>query len=153
MVDLNSQVASPQRIPDGFLPRELRDGVRSGQGVATEAPPAQAGPEAPQPVERGGESGPARERGRFDRGEEASRTRERGQFDRKNLQEAARDINQIVEATNSRIRFNVTDDNKLQVQIVDVETGDVIKSIPPEKLMEIARRIEEAIGLIIDETA
>ena len=40
---------------------------------------------------------------------------------------------------------------RLLAQVVDNETGDVIKSIPPVELLETLKRISDAVGLLIDE--
>ncbi|MBO8129203.1 MAG: flagellar protein FlaG [Peptococcaceae bacterium] len=40
---------------------------------------------------------------------------------------------------------------RVMVQIIDRETEEVIKEIPPEKILDIVARIQELVGLLIDE--
>ena len=39
------------------------------------------------------------------------------------------------------------------VSIVDSETGEVIKKIPPDEILSLKKRIGEMIGLLLDEKA
>jgi len=71
------------------------------------------------------------------------------------------DVGQIVAAVEEALRnlrakvgFGVQEQTgKLFVKIVDMTTGDVIKTIPPEELMKMAAKFletREALGLIVD---
>jgi flagellar protein FlaG len=39
------------------------------------------------------------------------------------------------------------------VKVIDNETNEIIKEIPSEKMLDMVAKIEEMIGLIIDEKA
>lgn len=78
------------------------------------------------------------------------------QMDSKKLKEEVRDkveeMNNIVDLLDRDIAFKLHDKTKqLMVQIIDVKTQEVIKEMPPEELLDLIARIEEMVGLIIDE--
>ena len=60
-------------------------------------------------------------------------------------------LNQSLAMVNHRIRFRVSDSSGIQVQIVDAENGEVLKSIPPERAESIGDRLLEFSGLLVDE--
>ena len=53
---------------------------------------------------------------------------------------------------NRRLRFSVnTDTRGVIVKVVDANTDKVIKELPPEALQRIQSRLNEALGLLLDE--
>ena len=53
---------------------------------------------------------------------------------------------------NRRLDFRVDEEtNRIVVKVIDTRTDKVIKEIPPEQLIELAAKIQEMIGLLIDE--
>lgn len=40
---------------------------------------------------------------------------------------------------------------RVMVQVIDQETGEVLNEIPPEKVLDLAARIRELVGLLVDE--
>ncbi len=53
---------------------------------------------------------------------------------------------------NRRLRFSVNSDmGGVIVKVVDANTDKVIKELPPEALQRIQLRLNEAIGLLLDE--
>ena len=53
---------------------------------------------------------------------------------------------------NRRLDFKVDKDtNRIIVKVIDTKTDKVIKEIPPEQLIELAAKIQELIGLLVDE--
>lgn len=78
------------------------------------------------------------------------------QMDSEKLKEEVRDkveeMNNIVDLLDRDITFKLHEKTKqLMVQIIDVKTQEVIKEMPPEELLDLIARIEEMVGLIIDE--
>ncbi len=60
----------------------------------------------------------------------------------------------LAKAFNKAIKFQIHDETeKLVVEIVDRETGNVIKQIPPEEMLRIAESVQEFLGLVVDEKA
>ena len=63
-----------------------------------------------------------------------------------------KELNQFIQIFNTKIAFEIDKETKKTIlRIVDVETNEVIRQIPPEELLKISRRISELLGLIINE--
>jgi len=73
-----------------------------------------------------------------------------GQPDRVVLDEAVEQINLSLMGVPTDLQFKVDEDlNRIIVSIVDAESGDVLRQLPPEEVLEIARRIaQEGNGLV-----
>ena len=76
------------------------------------------------------------------------------------VKKAANDrINRIAEAMDSYVqsiqhglKIKVHEGTgKIMVQVTSKDTGEVIREIPPEKLLDLAARIEELAGTLFDE--
>jgi flagellar protein FlaG len=53
---------------------------------------------------------------------------------------------------NRRLDFQVDKDTqRIIVKVIDTETDKVIKEIPPEQLVQLAAKIQEMVGLLVDE--
>lgn len=63
-------------------------------------------------------------------------------------------LNQILEESRRRLKFNVHEaTGRIWVQIIDTETHEVIKEIPPERYLDLVARIWELVGILVDEKA
>lgn len=63
-------------------------------------------------------------------------------------------LNESAKWTHKRLRFQLHDETeRLMVQVLDAETEEVIREIPPEEMLDLASRIHEMIGLFLDEMA
>lgn len=61
-------------------------------------------------------------------------------------------INKTVRIFNRSIHFSKHEESgRLWVKVIDTETKKVIREIPPEEILEIVARLEEMVGLLIDE--
>lgn len=61
-------------------------------------------------------------------------------------------INKITQNLNKKLKYSYNKElNQVIVKVVDSRTDKVIKEIPPEELQRLHMRIQEAIGLLIDE--
>ena len=68
------------------------------------------------------------------------------------LNEALEKLKTIGDIFNRRLDFEVDDDtNRIIVKVIDTKTDKVIKEIPPEQLIRLAAKIQEMIGLLVDE--
>ncbi|MFP4178962.1 MAG: flagellar protein FlaG [Spirochaetaceae bacterium] len=62
------------------------------------------------------------------------------------------DILRFTSLFNRKLKFSVNNDlQQVIVKVVDRETDKVIKEIPPEALQRLRERMQEVIGLLIDE--
>lgn len=51
-----------------------------------------------------------------------------------------------------RFHFLIHEETKrIMVQIIDQETGKILNEIPPEKILDLVARIQELVGLLVDE--
>ena len=55
---------------------------------------------------------------------------------------------------NVELKFNKDDETgQTYVKIVDKETGDTIREIPPEEVRKLAEKLEEMVGILLDKKA
>lgn len=74
-------------------------------------------------------------------------------LNQKELNEALDNLNETVETYHKQLRFEYHEKaERMMVMVVDMATQEVIKEIPPEKIMEMVAKIKEMVGIIIDET-
>jgi len=68
---------------------------------------------------------------------------------------AAAQLKQVVESASSRrLAFEVHEDTgTLFVQIRDMNTGEVIKQMPSEEILEMRERLDAIVGMFLDEKA
>src|SRR5690554_5395638 len=66
----------------------------------------------------------------------------RHKFKREDLDKAVDDTNKILLHRDDRFEFKVHEGtNRIMVKLVDNKTGDVIKEIPPEKILDLVASI------------
>lgn len=75
----------------------------------------------------------------------------------KNSEEAARQIRATVaeanfKATRTRCEYSVDEKtNRISIKMIDEQTDEVIKEIPPEKSLEMLAKVWELAGILVDE--
>jgi len=58
-----------------------------------------------------------------------------------------------LEGLNQALKFRVHDGTgQLMVQVVDRNTGEVLRETPPEEFLDLAVRLREMVGFFLDET-
>jgi len=78
------------------------------------------------------------------------KSREVVKFD--DLEGLASEINDIMKGMRNEIRFEILrDSSEFVVQVVDGKTDEIIRTIPPENLLNVRAKFEEVLGLIFDE--
>lgn len=61
-------------------------------------------------------------------------------------------VNQVLAPTFLRLNFSIHEaTNRVSVQVIDEETDEVIREIPPESRLDLLARIQEFAGLLFDE--
>lgn len=61
-------------------------------------------------------------------------------------------LNDVIRAFNTKIKFDIDEKtDQIIVKIIDAETQEVIRQIPPPELLNIAARIEEMSGLLFNQ--
>jgi flagellar protein FlaG len=67
------------------------------------------------------------------------------------LEEVVKGLNEFLQPSHTSIKFELHDELKeYYVQIVDERTNEVIREIPPKKLLDMYAAMMEFVGLIVD---
>jgi flagellar protein FlaG len=70
----------------------------------------------------------------------------------KEVKKSVKDVNEIVNQVKEGLSFQIHEDTEeLMVQVIDVNTEEVIKELPPEEMLDLKARIHEMVGILIDE--
>ncbi len=65
--------------------------------------------------------------------------------------EASAQLNHVMSAFHKGIRFQLHEDlDRPYVQIINQDTKEVVKSIPPEEMLDVMARLHRVIGMILD---
>jgi len=65
--------------------------------------------------------------------------------------QAAERLNKTAEAFSTQLRFSVhRATNEIMVKVVDSKSGEIIREIPPEKILDAVARMQETLGLLLD---
>lgn len=63
-----------------------------------------------------------------------------------------RDINKMMRDANQQMRFGIYEGtDQMYVQVIDVQSKRVVKMMPPENLLSLRTRLQEAVGIVLDE--
>jgi len=66
------------------------------------------------------------------------------------LSEVVEAMNEAVSIFYRALQFEVTEENRIVVRVINTDTGELIRQIPPQELMETYHRVEDALGWLID---
>lgn len=70
----------------------------------------------------------------------------------KEIDAAVDKANKVLFKNNSHLQFRIHDKtNEVMVKIIDDETGEVLREIPPEKMLDLVAKIWEIAGILVDE--
>ncbi len=107
-----------------------------------EGPPPPKGTDVPSPGKNLGRPGSETPR--------ASSLHVARQQDAKVRQEINRNETAPV-SSNFRITFDTSEESRrTAISVIDKETGEIIREIPPEKLLEMTENIQRSMGMIFD---
>ncbi len=74
---------------------------------------------------------------------------------KQNAEEArrtARDMNAAMQALNEQYRFGIYQDtDQFYVQVLDANSGKVLKTRPVQDLLDLHKRLQDMVGLVMDE--
>ncbi len=66
--------------------------------------------------------------------------------------EAIEKANKAISGGNRRFEFSIHEETKaIVVKVIDADTNELIREIPPEKILDIIAAIWEMAGIIVDE--
>jgi len=73
------------------------------------------------------------------------------EINEKNLEKAIEKLNMMTELFNFKLQFRVhKETGRIFCKVVNPDTGEVVKEIPTEKILDMLGKMEEMAGLIID---
>ena len=68
------------------------------------------------------------------------------------LEDSLQKLNDTAEAFNLSLRFQLhRDSERWMVQVVDIRDNEVIREMPPEKVLNMVAQIQNLIGVLLDE--
>jgi len=69
----------------------------------------------------------------------------------KQLEEITEKMNRAMKALNHSLQFKVVNKSHIVIKVIDSESGEVIREIPPERLITAFENVESSIGILLDE--
>ena len=70
------------------------------------------------------------------------------------INKAVQDINKTIQAASQNLEFSVDQDaHQVIVKVIDQQTREVLRQIPTEEVLEIAKSLDKLQGLLIKQTA
>jgi flagellar protein FlaG len=85
-------------------------------------------------------------------GEDGQKPESTDAFAYEDMRMLAEEVNDIMKGMRNEIRFKILrDSNELIAQVVNNATDEVIRTIPPESLLNMRAKFDEVLGLIFDE--
>lgn len=70
------------------------------------------------------------------------------------LKKAAEELNKKLNMLNSQLKIEIDKDTGIKVaKIIDKETDEVIRQIPPEAILKIVKYLDEVTGILFNERA
>lgn len=70
------------------------------------------------------------------------------------VRHATKKVNDLITGLSSDLKFTVDEDTGIDiVKVIDVKTKEVIRQVPAQEMLEIAKRLDELQGLLIREKA
>jgi flagellar protein FlaG len=112
-------------------------------------------PKADLRVDRVGEdepSGSIKQPPRDQKDDSEGRSLSRASADRAKIAQAAVRFNEVLSLTDSQLKIEVDHEtDRVIVKIVEQESGEVIRQIPPEELLELEQYLSSPKGLLLQE--
>ena len=76
----------------------------------------------------------------------------KNEYSQTDLQRAVEEANEFIFKDNGRFEFKLHErTNRMMVKLVDKDTDEVIKEIPPEKILDLVASIWDLVGILVDE--
>jgi flagellar protein FlaG len=67
------------------------------------------------------------------------------------IEQIVSELNNFIQIFNTKIAFEIDKETRKTVlKIIDAQSNEIIRQIPPEELLAISKRISELLGLIIN---
>lgn len=73
--------------------------------------------------------------------------------DDKKISAAVERLNKALQAFDRDLAISIHDNGKIVVRVTDPKTGDVIRQIPPERILEVEESLNKIVGLFVNDHA
>lgn len=84
-------------------------------------------------------------------GKESQESKERN-ISKEELDQAVEQVNQTMQVYKTSIRFKVHEESgEYYAQVVNADTEEVIREVPPEWVLDFVAQVRKMVGLIVDE--
>jgi flagellar protein FlaG len=67
------------------------------------------------------------------------------------IDEVVDKLNETARIMDVSIEFKIADDHRVIVSVIDKDTGEIIRQIPPERLIKALHSMEQTFGLLMNE--
>lgn len=75
-----------------------------------------------------------------------------GKFDKDDLEDAVKSTNDLIFQNDRRFEFKVHErTGRMMVKLLDKDTDEIIKELPPEKILDLVASIWDLVGILVDE--
>jgi uncharacterized FlaG/YvyC family protein len=75
------------------------------------------------------------------------------EFDAAELQQAAATMNDAMRLFQRSVEFEVLRGHRVVIRVVDSQTKEIIREVPPKRLLDALQEIGKTLGVIMDEKA
>jgi flagellar protein FlaG len=83
---------------------------------------------------------------------ETDNERENYRFNREDLEKAVEETNKTIFKDEEKFEFQIHErTGRFMVKLVNTDTDEVIKEIPPEKILDLVASIWDLVGILVDE--
>jgi len=90
----------------------------------------------------------------LEKADSSAQQQRQDQQDPRKVQEAVKNANDFFQIAKRTLQFAIHEDSgRMVVQIKDEKTGQVVRQIPSEEALELAKRLDELSGLLFKEKA
>lgn len=85
---------------------------------------------------------------------EAAPDMQQAEVNRAELERAVEQMTRTARIFHTNLEFSTHEETgRILVRVIDNDTGQVVREIPPQKLLDAAASIQQALGLLFDERA
>jgi flagellar protein FlaG len=72
-------------------------------------------------------------------------------IDQEDIMQAIKQANKALEGTNRRFEYSVHEQtNTIMIKVINSDTDEIIREIPPERILNLIAKLWELAGLIVD---
>lgn len=73
-------------------------------------------------------------------------------LDRVKVHDAIKKLNETVRVFNRKLHFDLHKESKRWlVKVIDQDSGKVLREIPPKQILDLVAKLQEMVGLLVDE--